>query len=99
MFGRDTSYQAWVQHQPKVSERRGQVLWIVQENPGLTSGEMARSFHQAFPTLSIRVAVETPHKRLPELEKMGMVVRGAQRICRDSGYLGDTWWLCRETRA
>lgn len=87
-----TSHQAAKQHEEKLSERRAQVLELVRAYPGETQGELALRFHTRWPALGILVAAATPHKRLPELEKMGLVRRGPERLCRDSQYLAATWW-------
>lgn len=89
-----TSHAAARQHvATNLSKRREQVLGLVTRFPGCTSGEYARHMHAAYPELPIRVSVETPHKRLPELEEMGFIRRGENRPCKDSGYVCETWWL------
>lgn len=87
-----TSHQAAEQHEEKLSERRAQVLELVRDYPGSTQGELALRFHTRWPALGILVAAATPHKRLPELEKLGRVRRGPERFCKDSGYLSATWF-------
>ena len=87
-----TSHIAAAQHKEKLSERRAQVLMLVEWFPGRTSGELSRKMLERFPGLPMRTCAETPHKRLPELEKMGMVIRGTPRDCADSGHLCETWW-------
>ena len=87
----ETSHQATRDY--KLSERRLQVLKILADHPGLTSGEISRYFYRRHQALGIRCAAETPHKRLPELEVMDLVLRCAPRRCRDSGQSATTWAL------
>jgi hypothetical protein len=76
-----------------LSERRLQVMIVLTENPGSTSGELSRRFYEKYGgTLPIRTCVETAHKRLPELESLGMCVRGAPRKCLDGATIAITWW-------
>ena len=86
-----TSHEGAVQHREKLSERREQVLQLVVNHPGATQGELARQMLKRY-NLPINVCAATPHKRLPELEKLGLVKRGEPRKCRDSGYNNATWW-------
>ena len=44
-----------------------------------------------YPDLPVRVAAESPHKRLPELEVLGHIERAPSRKCTDSGYIASTW--------
>lgn len=97
----ETSRDAAKKHAAKgLSERRRQVLSLVREFPGSTQGELARMFFHKyggsirpqFNELSITVCAATPHKRLPELEALGLVRRGDKRKCWDSGYDCATWW-------
>lgn len=87
----ETSHQATRGY--NLSERRLQVLQILGDHPGLTAGEISRYFYRRHVRLGIRCAAETPHKRLPELETMDLVLRCAPRRCRDSGKLATTWAL------
>lgn len=93
----DTSHEAAKKHQPKLSKRRQQVLSLVRQHPGLTSGELAHKFFHTY-DVPIRTAAETPHKRLPELESLGYVTRGDKRECGDSHYPAHTWWPQTEQR-
>ena len=77
----------------KLSRRRQQVLDLVKANRGSTSGELSRNMLQRHPDLPIRTCAEPPHKRLPELESLGLVKRGTMRKCKDSGNQALTWWL------
>ena len=69
-----------------------QVLDLVVRHPGHTANEYARMFHRDYPELPITVSVATPGKRLPDLEKLGMVYKGATRECGDTGREVHTWW-------
>ena len=77
----------------KLSRRRQQVLDLVKAHPGATSGELSRYMLERHPDLPIRTCAETPHKRLPELESLGLVKRGPMGKCKDSGNQALTWWL------
>lgn len=87
----ETSHQGMEGY--NLTERRLQVLSLLSEYPGTTSGELAGYFYKKHPGLGIRCAAETPHKRLPELEIMDLVVRCEPRRCRDSGKPAATWVL------
>ena len=76
----------------KLGERLAQVHRVVALNPGKTSGELSRLMHMLYPSLAISVAVESPHKRLPELERQGLVRRGEMRECQDTGNTRLTWY-------
>ena len=71
--------------------RARQVLNLVIKYPNSTSGELSRRMYGEYPELPIRTAVETAHKRLPDLEHFGLVERGADRKCSDSGLECVTW--------
>lgn len=89
-----TSHDAAEHHrQTNLGKRRNQTLDLVKSSQGNTAGEYGRQFFETHPELPIRVAAQTPQKRLPELEKLGLVRRGEPRICRDSGRNCATWWL------
>ena len=89
----ETSKRAADQHVMRLSERRAQVLHVLTYYPGSTSGELGRAFLSAYPELGIRCAAETPHKRLPELEKMGLVRRHGTKQCSDSGNEAAAWYM------
>ena len=96
----NTSHAAAKQQaETKLSERRHQCLEIVEQSPGLTSGEISRRFLKAHPELSIVIAAGTPSKRLPELLKLGLVRHGENRKCGDSGYVCMTWYPCNRPEA
>lgn len=90
----DTSHLAASQHLAALSKRRAQVLNLVTAFPGRTSGELSAIAYsdKSWGMYGIRTAAETPHKRLPELEKLGLVLRGRTRMCKDSNYAAATWW-------
>ena len=95
----NTSHAAALTHTgTKLSERRKQVYDLVGAHPGKTSGELGRLMFAAHPDLPMRVSAETPHKRLPELEKLGLIERGERRKCSDSGYECETWNLTPRVR-
>lgn len=74
-----------------LAERQMQVYYCVTQKEGLTSAELSHVMHGAFPNLPIRTAVESPHKRLKELEEAGYVKRGDVRLCRDTNNKAVTW--------
>jgi len=88
----DTSHAAAIRHAAtNLSKRRQQVLELVAANEGRTQGELARLMLSVY-HLPINICAATPHKRLPELERLGLVYRGDKRCCADSGYQSTTWW-------
>lgn len=95
-----TSHAAAIRHtETKLSERRQQVLDLVTRFPDRTAGELGRVMHSEHPDLSIVVAASTPNKRLPELEKLGLVKRGDKRKCKDSGYECHVWRFASQPKA
>lgn len=76
----------------RLSERRAQVMYLVTKYPGRTSAEYSRLMHKAFPELPIRSAVESPHKRLPELRELGFVRKAGIRKCLESGEESVFFW-------
>ena len=74
-----------------LSLRRRQVYDATVQFPAETSNELGLRMTQLFPDLELRAAAASPQKRLPELEKLGLVRRGRPRKCRSSGYLAHTW--------
>lgn len=74
----------------KLGKRQAQVLRLVVLYDGRTSGELSRYFYHKY-SGSIKCAAETPHKRLPELERQGLVYKGEPRKCSDSGYMAAVW--------
>ena len=60
------------------------VLWLVRAYPGCTSGELS------FNDISIdRYQIS---RRLPELERAGLIWRSGPRVCRALGSRQMTWW-------
>ena len=88
-----TSHKAEREHTlgPRAVRCR-QVLQLICDSPGSTAGELARYMHSKFPELPIAAAVESPHKRVTDLENFGLVRRGAPRQCLDSGRERITWY-------
>jgi len=66
--------------------RQREVLGLVGRNPRKTAGELARIYVHENPRISIKVAAETPHKRISDLMHKGLVERAGKRECHDSGY-------------
>lgn len=89
----DTSHRAGERHTKlgKRAERARQVLDLLHHNPDRTAGELSVLFWRENKRLGIRVAAATPHKRLPDLEKKGLVTRVAERKCEDSGEECTVW--------
>ena len=75
-----------------LGERQAQVHRIVVLYPGYTAGEYSEVMVQEYPQLPLPVAVETPHKRLKELESKGFVRRGEIRTCRVRKTSQLTWF-------
>jgi hypothetical protein len=69
-----------------MGKRQLQVLIAARQRPFSTAAELG-SFFQAETGLSS----ETPHKRLPELERKGLVRRHRARRCRVTGRLAIVW--------
>jgi hypothetical protein len=74
-----------------MNTRQTQTLELVTRNSGLTSGELGTLFAHTFSSVAPNVGVETPHKRLVELERQELVSRGPSRKCRLSGRQAATW--------
>lgn len=82
----------------KRAERSRQVLDCIRWHPWSTTGELARIMHKRYPQLPIASAVESPHKRVADLEAKGLVKRGAKRVCRDTGRERLTWYITEHGR-
>jgi DNA-binding MarR family transcriptional regulator len=67
---------------------RERVLAIVASRPGHTATELARKMGVMDP--------RTPNRRLPELERAGLVRRGPRRLCRVTNTKAATWWPTKE---
>ena len=76
--------------------RSRQVLELVAKYPNCTTGELARFMHHDHPELPIASAVESPHKRVSDLEAIGLVDRGGIRKCSDTGRERLTWSITRK---
>ena len=89
-----TSHTAEAKHTVlgKRAERMRQVLCLIIDSPGATTGELSRYMHSKHPELPLRTVAESPHKRVADLEDRGLVRRGGKRICLDSGYDCLTWY-------
>jgi hypothetical protein len=59
-------------------------LDCVTESPGWTANELGARYCVA--------DVRRINRRLPELERLGLVVRGDERACRRTGRKCVTWW-------
>lgn len=67
-----------------VPSQREAVLRFVRGRPGATATELARLLHH-----------ETNHitcRRLPELERRGLVRRGPARVCQVTNFKAATWF-------
>lgn len=65
------------------AHQQHQALAAVRAFPGLTSLELAQAAHRCRFQLA---------RRLPEIERDGLVVRGEARPCSVSGRAAATWW-------
>lgn len=71
-------------------QQRDRVFAVLMETDGLTSDEIAqRSGMQR----------HQPARRLPEMERLGLVVRGLKRASKVTGRDGITWWIVRQANA
>lgn len=73
-----------------LSLRRAQVLRLISKHPLSTSGEIGVLMERQHPSIG-HSASPAPHKRLPELRKLGLVWSGEKRTCRVSGHLSMIW--------
>ena len=79
-----TSHEAAESIVPHLSRMHTGVLDLVREHPGKTAAELAFARGEL-----------TNHRlsrRLPELERKGLVVRGVARACFRTGRSAATWW-------
>jgi hypothetical protein len=67
----------------QLNRQQGDALRRVRERPGLTSYELADG------DLALRHRL---NRRLPELVRMGLVVKGEARACRYAKGQSLTWW-------
>ena len=87
-----TSHVAALRHvATALSLRRSQVYDAVVQFPDQTSNELGLRMTELFPDLELRAASASPQKRLPELEKLGLIKRGEPRTCKSSGYQAHIW--------
>jgi DNA-binding HxlR family transcriptional regulator len=91
----ETSHQAELELTVlgKRAVRCRQVLRLIADNNGSTTGELARYMHHKHPELPIACSVESPHKRVSDLEEKGLVRRGESRVCLDSGRERIAWYV------
>lgn len=75
----------------KLSFRHQQVLAVVRRYPGSTAKELAAMLYRDNPDGEPAFIIEEPHKRLPELERMGLVEPGPRRKCSQTNRLAHTW--------
>ena len=89
-----TSHSAEEKHTilGKRAERMRQVLQLIVDSPGSTTGELSRYMHTKHPDLPMRTVAESPHKRVTDLMDRGLVSRGTKLRCLDSGYECYTWY-------
>jgi predicted transcriptional regulator len=74
---------------PKLGELQRAVLEAVRLYPGRTRNELAR-IHDWHPS--------EVSKRLPELERQGLVTRGPERVCTATGRACATWTATERAR-
>lgn len=81
----DTSHEAAAGHVASGANelQRAAVLAALVERPGMTSDEVA---------WAARMGRHAAARRLPELERAGLVVRGAARVSAVGGRRGLTWY-------
>ena len=79
-----------------MNTRQTQTLNLVAANANATSGELGTLFAMTYGSVAPNVGVETPHKRLVELERLGYVSRLASRKCTISGRTAATWAITPE---
>lgn len=77
--------------------RYQQVLWLVETYPNRTAKELSSLWINSGLRVDAGVALDTPHRRLPELERMGLVKRSdTYRKCHRTGRNAYTWSLTHE---
>lgn len=67
----------------KRDRQASEVLRLLRIHPGVTSAELAQRTY---------VGRYVTARRLPELERLGRVKRGAPRACATTGKSAVTWW-------
>lgn len=74
--------------------RQQQVIWLVETYPNRTAKELSWLWLESGGVVDAEVALDTPHRRLPELERMGVVKRSdTYRKCHRTGRNAYTWSL------
>lgn len=77
--------------------RYQQVLWLVETYPNRTAKELSLIWLESWDTVIPEAAFDTPHRRLPELEKMGLVKRSdTYRKCTRTSRNAYTWSLAHK---
>jgi len=74
------------------AERLKMVFALVKKNPGRTSSELGYLMAQAHPDLPALTCYDSPHKRLPDLEKLKLVRKGDTKTCPVTKRTCLTWW-------
>lgn len=72
--------------------RQKLVLFYLNRRPGSTHGELAAALYASNSHLGIICCAETPHKRLPEMEKAGLVYWMGERKCKETGNIARVWY-------
>ena len=67
----------------RAAEQRQAVLMALHANPGSTTAELAEA---------MGVDRHVPGRRMSELEKQGMALRGETRVCQARGTKAQEWW-------
>jgi hypothetical protein len=85
-FDPDTSFRAaeQVTASGKRDQQAQEVLRRLKEHPGSTSAELA----------GLGMDRYVAARRLPELERLGLVRKGDKRACTTTGNAAVTWWPC-----
>lgn len=86
----DTSHDAADAMSRHLQDRQRRVLGIVFAAPGRTTSELAASYEYRDPRMIGR--------RLPELERMGLVYRGTPRRCEITGHTASVWFPFSEKK-
>jgi len=88
-----TSKAAWEDYVESgtLGKRQAQTYFLVVKYPNHSSAEYSRLMVKEFPELGIRCAVDTPHKRLPELKTKGLVDQTTLKICTETGREVYSW--------
>lgn len=81
----ETSKEAAREIAPKLGELHLEVLGMLVESPGNTTSELTKKFEPSGDNRRIG-------RRLPELERRDLAIRGAPRPCRETGKKAATWF-------